>query len=217
MTHPFVCSEAQRAAVGSVRGDACVRGATACRGLSGLFDEGVFRCAGRRGFTLGELMAVVAIVGVLATVALVGYRRYISSARSTEAAWMINGIRSAQESYRAETLMYLNVSGSLDSYYPMTTPSAKKYAWGGGNDAIADRWRILNVTTDGPVMFGYATIAGGPGEVTASGLAITADIPDATEPWYIIQAKGDVDGNGVFSHCIATSMSNQLIWDNEGE
>ena len=130
---------------------------------------------------------------------------------------MVNGIRSAQEAYRAETLTYLDVSGSLDNYYPMDTPTNKKWGWGGGNNDKAAKWKMLNVTSDGPVMFGYATIAGPPGALRTPGLALKVDLPEPQEPWYLIQAKGNVDGDDVFSHCVATSFSNEVLWDNEGE
>lgn len=172
---------------------------------------------GMRAFTLAELMAVVAIIGVLATIAAVSYRKYINSARASEAVWMVNGIRAAQEAYRAETLSYLKVSDDLEDYYPMATPGAKKVPWGGGTGTTADKWRILNVATDGAVMYGYATVAGPPGEVNPGGLVVTTAFPDSAEPWYVVQAMGDIDGNSVFSHYVATSFSNEVFWRNEGE
>lgn len=171
---------------------------------------------GSRAFTLAELMAVVAIIGILATIAAVGYRKYINSARASEAVWMVNGIRAAQEAYRAETLTYLNVSGSLNVYYPTNDVGAKKVPWD-GTGAIHDKWRILNVATDGSVLYGYATVAGSPGTITVTGSAFTIDFPEAVEPWYVVQAKGDIDGDGDPSYYLATSFSNEVYWQNEGE
>ncbi|HPB94590.1 MAG TPA: prepilin-type N-terminal cleavage/methylation domain-containing protein [Polyangiaceae bacterium] len=173
----------------------------------------------QRGFTLTELMAVVVIVGILATIGAVRYRRYVNSARSSEAVWMVNGIRAAQEAYRAETLTYLNVSEKLSEYYPTKTPGAQKVQWGGGTDNIAKRWRILNVTTNGAVYYGYAVVAGLPGEVKVEGLdpLFNVTLPEAAEPWFIVQAKGDINGDGTPSLYLGSSFSNQVYWVNEGE
>src|SRR6187455_784174 len=74
---------------------------------------------GQRGVTLIELVIVVAMVGILATLATVGYRRYLSSAKTGEATAMIGSIKSAQEAFKSETFRYLDVSlGDLDVPYP---------------------------------------------------------------------------------------------------
>lgn len=53
-----------------------------------------------RGFTLVELLVVVAMVGILASLAIVGYKRFIESAKSSEATAILSSIRIAEESYR---------------------------------------------------------------------------------------------------------------------
>lgn len=52
-----------------------------------------------RGFTLLELMVVVAIVGVLATIAMVSYSNYGFRARRAEGREMLMRLASAQERY----------------------------------------------------------------------------------------------------------------------
>src|ERR1700722_20113638 len=66
-----------------------------------------------RGFTLVEMMIVVAIVSVLAMLAVVGYRKLIMSAHTTEATQMVQSIRTAQEAYHAETQTYVSTTNSL--------------------------------------------------------------------------------------------------------
>ena len=73
------------------------------------------------GFTLVELAVVVTIVGVLAVLAVVGYRRLITSAHLTEATGMVNGIRVAQESYHAETGVYATIGTSGTLAWATTT------------------------------------------------------------------------------------------------
>src|SRR5580700_3850712 len=86
----------------------------------------VLRVARRRsrGFTLIELMIVVAIIGVLSLLAVVGYRKLIQTSHVTEATGMVQNIRIAQEAYHSETQQYAQLSSEPNlgvqatDYYP---------------------------------------------------------------------------------------------------
>ena len=67
----------------------------------------------RRAFTLIELLIVVLIVGILATVALPQYTKVVEKARWTEAVSMLGSIRKACLVYYAEKGIYPNVSGEV--------------------------------------------------------------------------------------------------------
>jgi len=172
------------------------------------------------GFTLAELLAVVVMIGILATIAAVSYRRYMTSVKVAEATAMVGNIRAAQENYRSETMRYLNVSGE-QAWYP-AAPNKNKRAWDFPSHADYNNWRQLGVRSDGPVYFGYVTYAGLAGtDVTEpTGTTATFNFPEAdeiTEPWYIIQAAGDLDGDGVRCYVVGSSFTGEIYVENEGE
>jgi prepilin-type N-terminal cleavage/methylation domain-containing protein len=169
-----------------------------------------------RAFTLIEAMIVVVIVGVLALLATIAYRRWVHSAYLTEAQNMVANIRSAEESFRAENGGYLTVSAGLGPGYdyPAATPGKFKTAWG-----AASPWLPLNIQPSGPVAFGYSLLASNTTNPvitkTVNGTAL--DISAMTFPWYFVEADADMDGNGVFTKVYGMSATNRLFIDNEGE
>ncbi len=173
--------------------------------------------ARQRGFTMVELLAVVAMVGILSALAIVGYRRYLNSAHTADAKAVIGSIRVAQESYRAETLGYLNASSSLTDWYPKA-PDGLRHPWKNTSHARYAQWAMLNPATDSHTTFGFAVVAGGPGDTIPD--LTTASKPTwtvPTEPWYVIQAAGDADDDGVFSMLAASSFNGEVYVEQEGE
>ena len=182
----------------------------------------------QRGFTLVELSAVVVITTVLAMIAMFGFARHRGAARMTEATQLTTQIRDAQEAYKAETGVYADVSSGLTSYYPAASPGAFTTAWGDDCKVCSSlgAWRKLSVHPDAPVMYGYATIAGigavptGGGSSSggsSSGGSGAAGVPGPTDPFYVVQAKGDVNGDGVACTVMAASNNPALTVTNEGE
>jgi type IV pilus assembly protein PilA len=193
-----------------------------------------------RGFTLIEMMIVVVIVGVLATMAVTGYRKMVAESHSTEAVEVINSIRVAQEMWHAETGRYDDVSTTLcldatcTSLYPQaffshptnaSSSSSKvgnyKIQWGGACTSECGNWLLLPVRSPGAVMHGYSTKAGIAGTslpaISIGGSPITWPEAGAAEEWYLISAVGDVDSDGTASVYLGTSFNGDILTQNAGD
>jgi len=81
-----------------------------------------FRTSNEKGFTLIELMIVVAIIGILAAIAIPNFMNYQCKAKQSEAKSNLGNIRTAQEAYYAE---YDNYTNSLPAIGFSTKGSAR--------------------------------------------------------------------------------------------
>jgi type IV pilus assembly protein PilA len=178
-----------------------------------------------RGFTLVELLAVVAMIGILSALAVVGYRKYLHSAQTGDARAIVASIRISQENYRAETLTYLNCSpnglNAVASYYPgdpTVVPRVKRH-WRQPGHGDFGCWSILNVTSDSATYFGFATTAG-PAGTTPDDPATNVDMglpAQPSEPWYMVRAVADLDEDGTTSLFVSSSFSGEIYAENEAE
>ncbi len=100
----------------------------------------------QKGFTLIELMIVVAIIGILAAIAIPNFLRYQAKSRQTEAKTNLGGIFVAEVSYYGEQARYSDFSdigfalaGSSNrySYRTMKTTQSGTSVVAGGVQIIA--------------------------------------------------------------------------------
>lgn len=117
------------------------------------------------GFTLVELMVVVAIIGILAAVAIPNFQKYQAKSKTSEAKIHLSSLYSSEESFFAEYGSYtscLNILG-IDETVDVNSYYAVGFADNTGSDDGAE----LAAQTDGTTCTGSyfraagKTIAGG--------------------------------------------------------
>jgi type IV pilus assembly protein PilA len=177
--------------------------------------------AEERGFTLVELMIVVAISGVLAALAVVGVRKYIAVSKTAEAKQAVGAIaRTAVVQYERERDISVILTNGGDSgpnthilcgtatpvpatfnlvqaskYQPITAP---------GSDFMTGThlagWQCLGFSISNPIYFQYTYQVGG--SYVAQGLP-GAPIPAGPEA-FEAGARGDLDGDNTVSTLVRT-------------
>lgn len=85
----------------------------------------------QKGFSLIELMIVVAVIGILAAVAYPAYQDYVIRSKRADAMNALASVRIAQEKYRANNTSFTTnlsslsiASDSPDGYWTISIPSA---------------------------------------------------------------------------------------------
>ena len=188
------------------------------------------------GFTLIEMMIVVAIVAVLGALAYYGLRKYTRAAIVSEGTEMVTGILTNQGAYFSEVGAYADISQNISStkskYFPTITPG-KVTQWG---EACSSRcnagmsWDLINFRASGPVRFGYATIADSaksPSQRNGGALSPKDGFPDDTatltalfnapapHPWAAVGALSLPSDNSKGIAIVGTTLTNRLTVDDE--
>ena len=130
------------------------------------------RVKGNQGFTLIELMIVVAIIGILAAIAIPNFMTYQAKARQSEAKVGLGGIFTSATSYFAENGTFTVANIGQLGYAPAGTPRYSFY------------YGSLRINT-GSSKLSTCHGANTPTGVSVSGTAFTAG------------AIGDIDGESV--------------------
>ena len=105
----------------------------------------------RKGFTLVELMIVVAIIGILAAIAIPNFLQFRLKAKTSEAKSNLGAIRSTEVAYFAEWNFYVGNQPSTPDRATARS-SANKEVWD-----TTTRFSILGFAPEGSVFYDYAT------------------------------------------------------------
>jgi type IV pilus assembly protein PilA len=167
------------------------------------------------GFTLIELMIVVAILGILAAVAVVAYRAYAIRAHNSEATSVLADVRIKQEAYRATFHRYADIG----EWTPAgVSPGIESHLWPEetGLDTLGGKWRQLGVIPDGAVFFVYWNEAGSPGG-TASEKFVNLGSITGSDFWFAAQALQNIDGDAQCEGLEVSRGGSRIIPVEEGE
>ena len=130
----------------------------------------------RGGFTLIELMIVVAIIGILAAIAIPNFLKFQLRSKTGEAKTNLAALRTAEEGYFAEYGVYIAAA----DYPGAGNVSGAKMEWGpAGPFGAAVGFDTVGWGPEGEVYFSYQAALGG-----------------ANNTAYGLGAVGDLDGDG---------------------
>lgn len=152
----------------------------------------------KKGFTLTELIVALAILAVLAAVALPVYKKYLLTAKTSEAKMNIGAIITCEDSYAATENQYLT-----ESYYPTGLPGPTPRYW---NPALSGNFEVIGFEPAGKVYYSYGVAAGDVCSDPAAANPLHGQVPVTKGADITVIAKGDLDGDGLFGYFCTTDL-----------
>lgn len=166
----------------------------------------------RQGFTLIELMIVVAILGILAAIAIPAMVGYIRRSKTSEASSNLNSIFKSAVTYYEQERAAQGVGAATSGYCKTVdvagvpaVPAANKQTWPlalGANTGFGSNG--LNFTISDPIYYSYRILnTNDPGNCGGTASTVT----------YTFQAVGNLDGDAIestFEMAVASDIQNSL-------
>ena len=177
---------------------------------------------GQKGFTLIELMIVVAIIGILAAIAIPNFLTYQLKSRQAEAKTNLQAIKTSEVAFQAERGCYIGVTAN-GVVPPVAGVKSVPFPWGGGPLATAPGalwcqaagvfggvFTDIGFVATGNVMYLYgvdSTVAPTVGTFTGYTTALscplaiagTAAAALAVQNDFVAMAKSNLDGDAGIS------------------
>jgi prepilin-type N-terminal cleavage/methylation domain-containing protein len=146
-----------------------------------------------QGFTLVEMLFVVAIIAVLAAVAVTSYKKWVNKSKASEVPFMLGHFQQREVSYQSEHGQYLATATADPGIWP-TQGTIMNDATAGEAKPINPMpftWQQLRLAPGRDTLYcGYAVLAGLAGTAPASAegqQVFNNTIP--TRDWFYVRAE----------------------------
>ena len=171
---------------------------------------------GQKGFTLIELMIVVAIIGILAAIAIPNFLTYQMKSRQSEARVNLGAIKTSEISFQGERGCFISASSPAAAGTVPAGTNAVAWVPGvltaslctGTTPVFLGTYFDIGFLPSGGVRYQYdtfATAAGTP--VPAPGVCATVGATTAPGAGFTATAAADLDANGVASRFRAAEVT----------